>query len=132
MDKSTLTVLTLLMGVIVFFSQFLTAIYFPLFKGKGVRGRWIFIFIAPIVTASMMLTGYLFVALPMGLVVVWVVPAFKQIFDFMPYWIPFPYWVSSYWWFVVWLIWGTVGIVVSKFLWPRWPSLLAVFLGEKA
>jgi hypothetical protein len=130
MDKTTLIIATLSMGLVVFFGQFLIAIYFPLFKGKGVRGRWIFIFAAPILTASIVLTGYFFIALPMGLAAVFLVPALKQAFNFSPYWIAFPYWVSSYWRFVAWFIWGVLGIVVCRFLWPRWPALLAVLLSD--
>jgi hypothetical protein len=131
MDKTTLTIATLLMGLFIFFGQFLTAVYFPLFKGKGVRGRWLFILVAPILTTSIVLTCYFLLALPMGLVVVWVTPALKQAFDFVPYWILFPYWVSSYWWFFVWFIWGLVGIMVCRFLWPRWAAFLGILLGEK-
>lgn len=118
-------------GAFVFFSQFLVAIYFPLFKGKGVRGRWIFVLVAPLLTASMMMTCYLMVATPLSLVAIFVAPALKQAFDSLPYWSVFAKWIGQCSAIIVWLIWGLVGVLTCRFLWPRWPALLSVMLGER-
>jgi hypothetical protein len=131
MDKQFVILSIFVVGAFAFFSQFLVAIYFPLFKGKGVRGRWIFVLVAPLLTASMMMTCYLMVATPLSLVAIFVAPALKQAFDFSPYWSVFAEWMSQYFAIVVWLIWGLVGVLTCRFLWPRWPALLSVMLGER-
>jgi hypothetical protein len=130
MDKQFVMVSIFIGGAFVFFSQFLVAIYFPLFKGKGVRGRWIFVLIAPVLTASILMTCYLLIGVPLGLVAIFVTPALKQAFDFLPYWIGFAEWIARYFTIIIWLIWGLVGILTCRFLWPRWPAFLGVLLDE--
>jgi hypothetical protein len=131
MDKQSVMISFFFGGALVFFSQFLVAIYFPLFKGKGVRGRWAFVLVAPVLTASVLMTCYLLIAIPIGMVAIFVTPVLKQAFDFLPYWIGFSEWISQYFAIITWSIWGIVGILMCRFLWPRWPAFLAVLLGEK-
>jgi hypothetical protein len=130
MDKQFVMISIVIGGAFVFFSQFLVAIYFPLFKGKGIRGRWAFVLAAPVLTLSILMTCYLLIAIPLGLVAIFVTPALKQAFDFSPYWVGFAEWISQYLAIIIWFIWGLVGILTCRFLWLRWPALLAALLGE--
>lgn len=130
MDETTLVIALIVTATLLFYGQFLVAIYYPLFKGKGVRGRWIFVLAAPLLTGSVVFFSLLFFALPIGLVSIYIAPVLKQAFEYTPFWIVLPNQMGKYLYFAIPLIWGTLGFILTRLLWPRWPALLSALLGE--
>jgi hypothetical protein len=129
MHDTSYPVFALVFANITFFcAQFVVAIYYALVKGHGIKGRWIFVVVAPSATMTVLMTTLLLVMWPFNALAIFTVPALKSIFDYLPFWAGFFEWLTKYWFLFILFFWGLFGIFLTRFLWHRWPALLSALL----
>jgi hypothetical protein len=127
-DMPYFSLAIVLANIVFFCAQFFVAIYYSVAKGHGIKGRWIFVFIAPLATMTILMTTLLLVTWPFAALGIYTVPAIKHMSDYSPFWLGFFGWLTNYWFLFALFFWGLFGIFFTRFLWLRWPALLRALL----
>lgn len=112
------------MGFIALISPILVSVFLVLFKGRGVRGRWLFLVAGPVIAYSILWVFTLVFVVPATFVLVLLAPATKEIFNQMPYWFAVAAWVTEYQWLLASVTCGLLAAWLAAYLWPRWPAVL--------
>jgi hypothetical protein len=94
------------------------------FRGKSVRGRWLFLIAGPVIAYTIVWLFTLVVIVPATFVLVLTAPATKELFDQMPYWFPIAVWVTKHQYLLASLACGGLAGWLGFWLWPRWPNIL--------
>lgn len=95
-----------------------------LFRGSQVRGRWLFLVVAPVIAYTILWVFTLVFIIPATFVLVLLAPATRELFNQMPYWFRVAAWVTEYQYLLAALACGLLASWLAVWLWPRWPSIL--------
>jgi hypothetical protein len=113
-----------LLAFVALLSPILVSAALALAKGKGVRGRWLFLFVAPILAYTILWVLTLVFIVPATVVVVFLAPATQDLFNKMPYWYGIAAWMTEYQLFLAAGACGNLAAWLAVWLWPRWPNIL--------
>lgn len=105
-------------------SPMLVSALLVIFKGRGVRGRWLFLLAGPVIAYSIVWLFTLVVIIPATVVVVLLAPATKELFDQMPYWFSVATMATKYQFLLASVVCGLLSAWLALHLWPRWPAIL--------
>src|ERR1017187_8362189 len=111
-------------GFLALISPILVAAFLSIFKGRGVIGRWLFLFAGPVLAYSILWVFTLFVIVPATFVVVVLAPATKELFNQMPYWFSIAAWATEYQALLASTVCGLLASWLAFYVWPRWPGIL--------
>jgi hypothetical protein len=111
-------------GFIALVSPILVSAFLSVFKGGGVRGRWLFLFAGPVLAYSILWVFTLFVIVPATFVVVLLAPVTKELFNQMPYWFGLAALATKYQALLACAVFGLLASWLALYVWPRWPALL--------
>ncbi len=111
-------------GFLALVSPILASLAVVLFRGKGVRGRWLFLVVAPVVAYTILWVFTLVFIVPATFVVVLLAPGTKDLFDQMPYWFGVASWVTQHQYLIAAVSCGALSAWLALWLWPRWPNIL--------
>lgn len=113
-----------LLGYLAFLSPLLVAVFLVLFKGRGVRGRWLFLVAGPVMAYSILWVFTLVFIVPAYIVLTLFTPAVKELLNHTPYWYPLATWFVKHEGLIAALACASLALWLLLHLWPRWPSLL--------
>jgi hypothetical protein len=113
-----------MVGFIALISPMLVSALLVLFRGRGVRGRWLFLLAGPVIAYSVVWLFTLVVIIPATFVVVLLAPATKDLFDQMPYWFTVAATATKYQFLLASIVCGLLSAWLALHLWPRWPAIL--------
>jgi len=119
-------------GLVALWAPFFVAAWLVLFRGSGVRARWLFLLVGPIVVYSILWVITVIFIIPASFVLVLVAPATKDMFNQMPYWFSVAAWVTQYQWVVAAVLCTSLSAWLARWVWPRWPALLAAITSPPA
>jgi hypothetical protein len=113
-----------LAALLIFLSPFLVSVYLVLFRGKGVRGRWLFLVVGPLIVYTVLWLAMLIFMVPAWFVLVWFTPAMKELLDSTPFWYPFFSWVAKYDGYIASIVCLATTVWLTLHFWPRWTGIL--------
>jgi hypothetical protein len=119
-----IALLTSLLLFLAFLSPIVAAAFLAVFKGRGVRGRWLFLVAGPVIAYSILWVFTLVFIIPAYIVLTLFTPAVKELLDHTPYWYPFASWFVRYEVFIAGFACALLALWLVAYLWPRWSSVL--------
>jgi hypothetical protein len=111
-------------GFIALVSPILVSAFLVIFKGRGVRGRYLFLVAGPVVAYSLLWVFTLVIIVPATFVVVLLAPATKELFNQMPYWFAVAAWATKHQMLLASVVCGALATWLALHVWPRWPAIL--------
>jgi hypothetical protein len=118
-------------GFLALVSPILVAVSLALFKGGGVRGRWLFVIVGPVLAYTVLWAVTLVFIVPATFVVVWLAPATKDLYNQLPYWYPVAEWFVKYDKLIASVACGALASWLALYVWPRWSALLSVLAAPR-
>lgn len=119
-----------LAALLIFFSPFLVSTYLVVFKGRGVRGRWIFLIVGPLIVYTVLWLALLIFMVPAWFVLTWFTPAMKELLNATPFWYPFFSWVAKYDGYIASGVCLATTMWLTLHFWPRWSAILEALLSK--
>ena len=113
-----------LIALLVFFAPIFVSAFLVAFRGKGVRGRFLFLFVGPLVVYTVLWLAMLIFLVPAWFVLAWFTPAVKEIVNNTPFWFPFYSWVAKYDGYIASALCFGLSVWLVGHFWPRWPRIL--------
>jgi hypothetical protein len=111
-------------GFLALISPILISLVLVLFRGKLVRGRWLFLLVGPVLAYTILWVFTLVFIVPATFVLVLLAPGTQATFNQMPYWFHLAAWVTKYQYLLAALTCGALATWIAVWLWPRWPNIL--------
>ena len=111
-------------GFLALISPLWVSLLLVLFRGRRVRGRWLFLVVGPVVAYTILWVFTLIFIVPATFVLVLLAPATRDMFHQMPYWFQVAAWVTEYQYLLAALTCGGLASWLAVWLWPRWPNIL--------
>jgi hypothetical protein len=115
-----------------FWLPILVSLYLVMRKGRGIKGKWLFILLGPVMASTLLSLAAIAIALPIAFISIYIVPAFVQAFGYKPYWLPLAEFFSRYsplsYFVIVVSVWIVIGTWLTVYLWPRWPKLFEALI----
>ena len=118
-------------GFLAIVSPILVAVFLVVVKGRGVRGRWLFVVVGPVLAYTVLWVITLVFIVPATFVVVWLAPATKELYNQLPYWYPLAELFVKYDKLIAAVACGVLASWLAVYVWPRWSALLAVLATSK-
>jgi len=109
-------------------SPVIVAAYYSMFKGRGVPGRWLFMFFGPALAYAILLVFTVAFFLPFYLMGVFLVPALRDLGHRLPFWVPLMDWVINYDYLIISTLLVALSVWLVRYVWPRWPHVLAAMV----
>ncbi len=123
MSNSTVYIFALLGAWAVLVSPVLVCAFLSIFRGRGVRGRWVFLFAGPLLAYTVLWLFLLVLYVPTALAVIFLVPSTVDLFKAQPFWFPLASWVVGKEPFIAAGACGLLSTWLSIYVWPRWPGV---------
>ena len=121
-----------LLALLILLSPIFASVFLVLFKGRRVRGRWLFLLVGPLCVYTILWIAMLIFMVPAWFVLTWFTPAVKEIIHNTPFWYPAYSWVAKYDLYIASLLcFGLSAWLVAHF-WPRWPKILEALTSPPA
>jgi len=108
-----------------FLAPVFASVYLAVVKGRGRTGRWLFVFVAPILIYTVLWVFTLVFIAPAYFILTWFTPAIKELLNHTPYWYPLFAWVVEHEGRIASLTCALLTVWLVRYLWPRWPAVLA-------
>jgi hypothetical protein len=119
-------------ALLVFFAPILVSAFLVVFKGRHVRGRWLFLLVGPLVVYTILWLAMLVFMVPAWFVLTWFTPAVVEIVNNTPFWYPFYSWVAKYDGYIASTVCFGLSIWLVGHFWPRWPKILEALAAPKS
>jgi hypothetical protein len=117
---------------VLFWLPVFVSLYLVIRKGRGIKGKWLFIFLGPVMASTLLCLAIIAIALPMAFISIYLAPAFIQAYGHKPYWLPFAEFFGRYggggYFLIVIMVWIVLGTWLTIKIWPRWPKLFEALL----
>ena len=109
-------------------SPILISAFLVFFKGRGIPGRWVFLFAGPVLAYTILWVFTLIFIFPAAFFVVWLAPAFRQLYEQLPYWYPFAEWFIKHVDVIAPITVGLLSVWLVMYVWPRWSKFWNVII----
>jgi hypothetical protein len=114
-----------LLAVLIFFAPIIASAFLACVRGRGVRGRWLFLIVGPLIVYTVIWLAMLIFMVPAWFVLTWFTPALHEILHTKPFWFPVFAWVAKHDGYIASVISLALTFWLVGHFWPRWPAILA-------
>ena len=113
-----------------YLSPILVSAFLVVVKGKGVRGRWLFLVVGPVLAYTIMWVATLVFFAPAWIIITFLAPAVIDFTGTGPYWMPVAAWLSKNDFWLAGLTCACLATWIAFYVWPRWPAFLDALVSE--
>lgn len=125
MSSPTLYLTAFLVAWLALVSPIAVCAFLSLFRGRGVRGRWLFVLAGPVLAYTILWLVLMLLYIPAAFAVIFLVPSTMDVLGVGPFWLPLASWVVGKEPFLAAGAAGLLSCWLVTFVWPRWPGVLA-------
>ena len=105
-----------------YLSPILCSWYLVIAKGKGVKWRWLFPFVAPLAVYILVLLAILILFAPLHFSANYIVPSLREANYEVPIWVAIYELAIQYDGYIIAIVLIGMSVWITKYLWPHWQS----------